>query len=125
MIFTDTVSESSYFELLGDGKCGLFLNLKVDGKIIFSGYWKILVLGLEVLVLNILKMGNLVFFWASLCSIVDEKVIFTWSFCAFHDISGLGKHGFLYSGVARITKKDWPYFIEKQLEVFEKGNFEL
>ena len=59
MIFTDTVSESSYFELLGDGKYGLFLNLKVDGKIIFSGYWKILVLGLEVLVLNILKMGNL------------------------------------------------------------------
>ena len=38
VIFTDTVSESSYFELLGDGKYGLFLNLKVDGKIIFSGY---------------------------------------------------------------------------------------
>ena len=38
MIFTDTVSESSCFELLGDGKYDLFLNLKVDGKMIFSGY---------------------------------------------------------------------------------------
>ena len=125
MIFTDTVSESSCFELLGDGKYDLFLKLKVDGKMIFGGYWKVLALGFEVLVLNFLEMGNLVFFWASWCPKVDEKVIFTWSFCAFQDISGHGKYGFLYSGVARITKKNWSYFIEKQLEVFEKGNFEL
>ena len=29
---------------------------------------------------------------------VDGKMIFTWSFWAFHDIPGLGKYGFLHSG---------------------------
>ena len=28
---------------------------------------------------------------------VDGKMIFTWSFLAFHDIPGLGKYGFLCS----------------------------
>ena len=47
--------ESSCFELFGDGKCGLFVSQQVDGKMIFTGYW-------EVLVLNFLLMGNTVFF---------------------------------------------------------------
>ena len=43
------------FKLFGDGKYGLFLSQKVDGKMIFAGYW-------EVIVLNFLVMGNVVFF---------------------------------------------------------------
>ena len=47
--------ESSCFELFGDWKYGLFLSQEVDGKMIFTGYW-------EVLVLNFSVMGNTVFF---------------------------------------------------------------
>ena len=47
--------KSSCFELFGDGKYGLFLSQEVDGKMIFTGYW-------EVLVLNFSVMGNTVFF---------------------------------------------------------------
>ena len=49
--------ESSCFELFGDWKYGLFLSQEVDGKMIFTGYW-------EVLVLNFSVMGNTVFFSA-------------------------------------------------------------
>ena len=57
--------KSSCFELFGDGKDGLFLRQKVNGKMIFPDYWKVLVLGYrKVLVLNFSLMGNiyLVFF---------------------------------------------------------------
>ena len=47
--------KKSCFELFGGGKCGLFFSQEVDGKMIFTGYW-------EVLVLNILVMGNMVFY---------------------------------------------------------------
>ena len=43
----NTVPESSCFELFGDGKYGLSLSLKVDGKMIFTDYWKVLILDLE------------------------------------------------------------------------------
>ena len=49
--------KSSCFELFGDGKDGLFLSQEVDRKMIFTGYW-------EVLVLNFLVMGNRIFFSA-------------------------------------------------------------
>ena len=49
--------ESSCFELFGDGKYGLFLSQEVDGKMIFTSYW-------EVLVLNFSVMGKTVFFSA-------------------------------------------------------------
>ena len=49
---------SSCSELFGDGKYGLFLSQKVDGK-----------------------------------------MIYTWSFWAFHDIPGLGKYGFSRSAL--------------------------
>ena len=57
----------------------------VDGKMIFTGSWKVLVLNFSV-------MGNTVFFSQK----VDVKIIFTWYFgaWAFHDISGPGKYGF-------------------------------
>ena len=44
-----------------------FLSIKVDGKMIFTDYWK-------VLVLNFLMMGNTVFFWVKK---LMEKMIFT------------------------------------------------
>ena len=49
--------KSSCFNLFGNGKYGLFLSQKVDGNMIFTDYWK-------VLVLNFLVMGNTVFFSA-------------------------------------------------------------
>ena len=49
----------SCFELFRDGKYGLFLSQDVDGKIIFTGYW-------EVLVFNFSVMGNTAFFSAKM-----------------------------------------------------------
>ena len=49
------ITEKVLFELLGDGKYGLYLSQGVDGKMIFTSYW-------EVLVWNFLEMGNTVFF---------------------------------------------------------------
>ena len=122
-----------------------FLSLKVDVKMIFTDYWKVLVLIFlmmgntvffwvkklmekmiftdywKVLVLNFSVVGNTVFFWVKklmerwyllvnekflfwtfqwceynlfFSQNVDGKMIFTWSFLAFHDIAGLRKHGF-------------------------------
>ena len=76
--------KSSYFELFRDEKYGIFLRQKVDGKMIFIDYWKVLVLSFSL-------MGNTVFFFSEN---VDGKRIFTWSFWAFHGIPGLGKYGF-------------------------------
>ena len=49
--------ESSCFELFGDERYSLFLSQEFDGRIVFTGYW-------EVLVLNFSVMGNTVFFSA-------------------------------------------------------------
>ena len=63
-VFFETNTENIYIywllkcsciELFGDGKYGLFLSQKVDGKMIFTGYWKVLALSFSV-------MGNTVFF---------------------------------------------------------------
>ena len=86
-----TVPESSYFELSGDGKYGYFLSLKVDGKMIFTDYWKVLVLSLEKFLFWNFGDGKYGHF---LRQKVDEKVMFTWSFWAFQDIPGPGKYGF-------------------------------
>ena len=105
--------KSSCFDLFGNGKCGLFLSQKVDGKMIFTDYWK-------GLVLNFSLMGNTFFFesriwwkddihWLLRSSSFElfgdrkyslffsQKIdgkIFTWSFWAFHDIPRLRKYGF-------------------------------
>ena len=90
----------SCFNPIGNGKYGLFLSQKVDGKMLFTDYWKGLVLNFSV-------MGNTVFFesrrwWKDdiyrlltsscfelfgdgkhslFCSQnVDGRMIFTWSF---------------------------------------------
>ena len=47
------------FERFGDGKYSYFLSRKADEKLIFTDYWK-------VLVLNFLEKGNTVFFWANI-----------------------------------------------------------
>ena len=47
----------SWFEFFGDGKYGSFLSQKVDGNLIFTDYWKILLF-------NFSGMGNRSFFWA-------------------------------------------------------------
>ena len=60
------LTKKSFFELFGNGKYGLFLRKKADGKTIFTGYWK-------VLVLNFLVMENTVFFRQK----VNRKMIFT------------------------------------------------
>ena len=112
MIFSDNfkVLVLQFFEI----KNMVFLSRKVDGNMIFTDYWK-------VLVLIFLGTGNMVFFWAKklmerwyllitekflfwtfrwweirpfFSQKVDGKMIFTWSFWAFHDIPGLGKYGF-------------------------------
>ena len=76
--------KSSCFELFAEGEYGLLLSQKVDEKMIFTDYWK-------VLILNFSEMWNTVFF---LSQNVDGKMIFTLSFWAFHDIPGLAKYGF-------------------------------
>ena len=75
--------KSSCFELFGDGKCGLFVSQQVDGKMIFTGYW-------QVLVLNFLVMGNTVFFQPKSWWKNDIYLVF-W---AFHDIPEREKYGF-------------------------------
>ena len=106
--------KSFCFEIFGNGKYGLFLNQKlmeiwcllitekflfwpfqrweipsflsqkIVWKMIFTDYWK-------VLLSTLLVMGNTVFFFSQK---IDGKMIFIWSFWAFHDIPGLGKYGF-------------------------------
>ena len=103
----------------------VFLSQKVDGNMIFTDYWKVLVLNFSV-------MGNTVFFesrswwkddiyWLLRSSCfelfgdgkyslffsqkVDGKMIFTWSFWAFHNIPGLGKYCFSCSAVFKDQAK--------------------
>ena len=59
--------KSSCFDFFENGKYGLFLSQKSDGKMIFTDYWKVLVLNFSV-------MGNMVFFWVKK---LMENVIFT------------------------------------------------
>ena len=69
--------KSSFFELFGDGKYVPCLSEKGDGKMIFTDYWK-------VLILNFLGMGNTLIFWAKKLMerwylLVTEKFLF-WTF---------------------------------------------
>ena len=67
----------SCFEHFGDGQYGRFFIQEVDGKMIFTDYWKGLVLNFSV-------MGNTVFFWVKKLMekwylLVTEKLLF-WTF---------------------------------------------
>ena len=112
LIFTD-YGKVPGLVFLGMGNTVSF-EPKIDAKMLFTGYW-------EVLVLNFSVIGNTVFFesrswwnddiyWLMrsssfelfdnrkyglfLSQDVDEKMIYTWCFWAFHDIPGPGKYGF-------------------------------
>ena len=49
------VTKKFFFNLFGNGKYDLFLSQKVEGNMMFTDYWKVLVLNFSV-------MGNTVFF---------------------------------------------------------------
>ena len=99
------------FEFFGNGKYSLFLRQKVSGKMIFTGYWKILVLSFSVMRNMVMEIRYLLItekflFWAFrgreiqsfFIQKVDIKVIFTWYFWVFRDIPGPGKYDFSCSG---------------------------
>ena len=117
----------------------IFWVKKLMEKIVFTDYWK-------VLVLNFLVVGNTVFFWVKklmeryllvteklffrsfrwwetqsfFIQKVGRKMIFIWSFLAFHDIPGLRKYGF--------SCCDFTYFlvIKKLMRgVFVARNFQV
>ena len=98
------------FEIFGDGKYGPFLIQKVDGNMISTDYFELFrdeKCGLffepkswwKDDVYWLLKSSCFELFWDGKYGLffsqkVDGKMIFTWSFWAFHDIIGLGKYGF-------------------------------
>ena len=108
--------KSSCFELFGNGKYGLFLRQKFlkswyyllltcycfeffeDGK--FGIFWRKRLMERWYLLVTE-KFLFWAFRWWEIRSFlrqkVDIKVIFTWSFWAFHDIPGPEKYGFSYS----------------------------
>ena len=99
--------KSSCFEIFGDGKYCLLSSQNVDGNMIFTDYWNVLVLNFSemrntvflsqkvdgkiiftdywnVLVLNFSEMGNTVFFWAKKLMkrwylLITERFLF-WTF---------------------------------------------
>ena len=114
------VTKEPLFWMFRGQKIRSFLSQKVDGNMMFTDYWKVLVLNFsvmgnkvffekkkvnekmifigywKVLVLNFSVMGNAVFFNKK----VDVKIIFTLSFWTFHDILRSGKYGFSCSDMS-------------------------
>ena len=106
-------------------KIWYFLSKRVDGNMIFTDYWKVLVLivsGIENTVFFepkswwkediywLLKKSCFKLSDYGKCNIFispkfDGKMMFTWSFWACHDISGLGKYGFSCSDSAWFLHK--------------------
>ena len=76
--------KSSCFELFGDEKCGLFLSQEVNRK--DDIYWL-----RKSSCFELFNGGKYDLFFSQN---VDGKMIFTWSFWAFHDIPGPEKYGF-------------------------------
>ena len=73
----------SCFELFGDRKYGLFLSQKVDGMMIFTDYWKVLVLNFSV-------MRNRVFF-------SDKMFVERWY------LLGLFEHSMIFQDLANLV----------------------
>ena len=105
----------SCFEFFGDGKYGLFWaknliekwNLLITKKFLFWTFWweKIRVWVKKLIERWYLLITENFLFWtfpwreiqSFFSQEADEKMIFTWSFWAFHDIPGIGKYGFFCS----------------------------
>ena len=92
--------KSSCFELFRGGKYGLSFSQKVDGKMIFNNYWKILVL-------NFLKVGNIVFFWAK--RLMERWYWLLKSSC--FELFGGGKYGLFFE--PKSWWKDETYWLLK------------
>ena len=76
----------------GGGEYRLFLRQKVDGKMIFTGHWK-------VLVLNFLGMRNAVFIWGKMLMerwylLVTERFLFSAFSVIRNTVSILAKKSF-------------------------------
>ena len=65
----------------------VFLRQKVNGKMIFTDYWNVLVLGYRKVLVLNLSPMGNTVFVSQK---VDVKIIFTWPYWAFHDIPGPG-----------------------------------
>ena len=102
------VTEKFLFWAFPWWKMRSFLRQEVNGKMIFTDYWNVLVLGYrKVRVLIFSVMGNTVFFSQK----VNVKVIFTWSFWAFHYIPEPRKYGFSCSECMIVWKNcNWIFF---------------
>ena len=79
--------ESSCFEILGDGKYELFSSQKVDENMIFTDYWK-------VLVLNFSEMENTVFFYIK--SWLKNYIYWLLKSSCLELVGG-GKYGFFHN----------------------------
>ena len=109
--------KGSYFQIFGDRKYGLFSSQKVDGKMIVTEYWK-------VLVLNFSKMGYTVFFgpknWWK-----DDIYWLLESSC--FELFGDGKYGLFFS--EKIDKKmvftDYGTVLGLSFSVFFFSGFNL
>ena len=96
------ITERSCFNLFGNGKYGLFLSQKVDGNMIFTDYWKILVL-------NFSLIGNTVLFWV-------KKLMEKWYL--------LVTEKFWLMGVL-VDGKYGLFSLKKLIERYLRGLFEL
>ena len=123
--------KSSCFKVFGNGKYDLFLSQKVDGSMMLTDYWKVLVLNFSVIG-NTVSFFELRMWWKddiywllrSSCfelfsngkygiffsQKVDVKMIFTWSFWAFYDIPGPGKYGFFVRCFLPCALRNWCCF---------------
>ena len=99
--------KSSRFELFGDKKYGLFLSQEVDGKMIFTSYW-------EVLVLKFSVMGNTVFFQPKILWKDDIYLVFlsfpwycrTWEIWFFVQCKCIGSCNNINSPCAKFCVPD-------------------
>ena len=91
MIFTDYNTGRFLFWTFQRWEIRSFLRLKVDGKMIFTDYWKVLVSDPENFLFWTFWRQEM---WSFLSKKLDRKVMFTWSFWVFQDIPRPLKYGF-------------------------------
>ena len=93
--------QNSCFEPFRDGKCGLFWDKKLIERLYLLITEKLMFWSTEKFLFWAFRSWEYGLFFSQK---VDVKVIFAWSFWAFHDIPEPGKYGFSCSGVC------WRFF---------------
>ena len=88
------ISEEFLFWTFQWWKIRPFMRQRVDRKMIFTGYWKVLVWATVKFLFWTFQWCEIRYFFSQN---IDVKKMFTSSFCAFHDILELGTYGFLRS----------------------------